>query len=70
MGRVDNLQEELLKTKKVSFSNVLFTVYIQSHAFAMREISILRTKIKSSERHTNQSTQNLCVFKCWPNNNN
>lgn len=45
-GKVDNLQEELLRTKKV-------------HAFTTREVSILRTRIKILEKECKKKDQQI-----------
>ncbi|KAI6220579.1 IQ domain-containing protein E [Aphelenchoides fujianensis] len=49
MDHVENLQEELLKTKKV-------------HAFATRECSIMRTKIKILEKELKKKDQQIDDF--------
>ncbi|KAI6200956.1 hypothetical protein M3Y96_00789800 [Aphelenchoides besseyi] len=46
MDQVDNLQEELLKTKKV-------------HAFASREASLLRTRVKILEKECKKKDQQI-----------
>uniref|UniRef100_A0A1I7SS21 Coiled-coil domain containing 167 n=1 Tax=Bursaphelenchus xylophilus TaxID=6326 RepID=A0A1I7SS21_BURXY len=46
MARLENMEEELLRTKK-------------SHSFAMREISIMRTRLKVLEKECKKKDQQI-----------